>query len=37
MRLDIPFRSDSFTDWINNWVDDSSSIYDSEPEVKVSL
>ena len=35
MRLDIPFRSDSFTDWINNWVDDSSSIYDSEPEVKL--
>ncbi|CAC5389737.1 unnamed protein product [Mytilus coruscus] len=35
MRLDVPYRSDSFADWINNWVDDASSIYDSEPEVKL--
>ncbi|VDI39216.1 Hypothetical predicted protein [Mytilus galloprovincialis] len=35
MRLDVPYRSDSFADWINNWVDDTSSLYDSEPEVKL--
>ncbi|CAC5410084.1 unnamed protein product [Mytilus coruscus] len=35
MRLDVPYRSNSFADWINNWVDDASSIYDSEPEVKL--
>ncbi|XP_071149702.1 uncharacterized protein [Mytilus edulis] len=35
MRLDVPYRSDSFADWINNWFDDTSSLYDSEPEVKL--
>lgn len=25
MRLDIPYRTNSFNDWIGNWVDDLSS------------
>ncbi|XP_069108579.1 uncharacterized protein [Argopecten irradians] len=34
MRLDIPYRSDSFNDWISNWVDESSSLYYEDAELK---
>ncbi|XP_060065610.1 uncharacterized protein LOC132545945 [Ylistrum balloti] len=34
MRLDIPYRTDSFSDWISNWVDESSSLYYEDAELK---
>lgn len=34
MRLDVPYRTDSFTDWMNNWVDESSILYDDDDELK---
>ncbi|XP_033728434.1 uncharacterized protein LOC117317673 isoform X2 [Pecten maximus] len=34
MRLDIPYRSDSFSDWISNWVDESSSLYYEDADLK---
>ncbi|XP_021354118.1 uncharacterized protein LOC110450754 isoform X2 [Mizuhopecten yessoensis] len=33
-RLDIPYRTDSFTDWISNWVDESSSLFHDDADLK---
>lgn len=38
MRLDVPYRPDSFADWIGDWMDDpqSPAMYDMEDDLMVS-
>lgn len=38
MRLDVSYRSDSFADWIGDWMDDFQSLvmYDMEDDLMVS-
>ena len=36
-RLDVPYRSDSFNDWIDGWMTDVQSPYDMEEDLKVLL
>ncbi|XP_061169585.1 uncharacterized protein LOC133178950 isoform X2 [Saccostrea echinata] len=37
MRLDVPYRPDSFTDWIGDWMDDmqSPAMYDVEDDLQL--
>lgn len=38
MRLDVPYRPDSFADWIGDWMEDlqSPAMYDVEDDLMVS-
>lgn len=37
MRLDVPYRPDSFADWIEDWMDEiqSPAMYDLEDDLQV--